>query len=247
MKYLWAILALGLMAVISHAGDVDSVDQRYIDQLTRGGMISIKQAAQSIYNTGERDTEVIDVAAEVLLQRYATATNSDIDGLAWLCRAIGNSRNGRYFSVLSEVEESNTHKKLRKYAKNARKDIGSASGEQYQQGSVDLVGLRDAGHDAPQRPAVVTTTPASGAESLDIIREGMSMEEVYALVGTPSGTTSHQTGKAWIPFNYKGADLVRTIALYKGQGRVVFSRKSRYDSTMRVLEVLIDANETGYP
>ena len=80
MKPLWIFLLLGLLISPANASDV--VNQRYIDQLTKGGMVSIKQAAQSIYKTSLRDTEVLDVAAEVLLQRYPTASHRDIDALA---------------------------------------------------------------------------------------------------------------------------------------------------------------------
>ncbi|MFT4518241.1 MAG: hypothetical protein ACI9JM_000622 [Halioglobus sp.] len=86
----------------------------------------------------------------------------------------------------------------------------------------------------------------SGTAGLDVIVVGMSMQEVYALVGQPTATTTHQTGKAWIPFNYGAKDLARTILLYKGQGRVICSHDG-YSSTTKVLEVIVDPGETGYP
>ena len=96
---------------------------------------------------------------------------------------------------------------------------------------------------AAARPAAAQ---GGGNENLDIIREGMSMEEVYALIGQPTATTTYQTGKAWIPFNFGAKDLARTVLLYKGQGRVVCSHDG-YSSTSRVLEVIIDPQESGYP
>jgi hypothetical protein len=249
MKYLVTVVALGLFSVGAWAGDIDVVDQRYIDQLSRGGMVSVKQAAQSIYNTGERDTEVLDVAAEVLLSRYATAASSDIDSLAWVCRAIGASGNGRYHSALREVAESNAHKKLRKYAKKALGEVGGASGSQYQRGTINLASLRSgSSSSASSSSSRASSKPASsgGNAGLNIIKVGMSMEEVYDLIGQPTATTTHQTGKAWIPFNYGAKDLARTHLLYKGKGRVVCSHDG-YSSTSRVLEVIIDPAETGYP
>ncbi len=239
--YLFASF-IALFTLAAQAGDIDVVDQRYINQLTKGGNVSIKQAAQSIYNTGEKDTEVLDVAAEVLLQRYPTAAKADIDTLSWLCRAIGNSGNGRYYSALNEVAESDAHRKLKKFAKKAAKAVGE-SGTQYKKGSVNIASLRKTG--------AKTTTPKavakpSGKAGLEVIVEGMSLQEVYDLVGQPTATTTHQTGKAWIPFNYGAKDLARTYLLYKGKGRVITSHDG-YSSTSRVLEVLIDPNETGYP
>lgn len=245
---LWIIaLVAGLGALNAHAGDVDVVDQRYIDQLTKGGNTSIKQAAQSIYNTGEKDTEVLDVAAEVLLQRYPSSGKSDIDTLAWVCRALGNSGNSRYASTLQEVVDSDAHKKLRKYCSKAQKEVGSASGDQYKKGSVNIAALRGSSSSASSKPAPAKAAPSSSGKSgLDVIVVGMSMQEVYDLVGQPTATSTHQTGKAWIPFNYGGKDLARTHLLYKGQGRVVCSHDA-YSSSSRVLEVILDPEETGYP
>lgn len=246
MKRILLTVFLGLCVSTAFAADV--VGQRYINQLTRGGLVSIKQAAQSIYNTGESSTEVLDVASEVLLQRYSKAGKRDIDTLAWVCRAIGSSGNGRYHNVLKEVVDSDAHRKLRKYAKKALKQVGDAEGKQYVKGSVDLKKMRKTGAkaSAKKKPVAATKPSRSGKQNLDIIREGMSMQEVYDLVGQPTATTTHQTGKAWIPFNYGAKDLARTILLYKGQGRIICSHDG-YSSTSRVIEVLIDPEETGYP
>ncbi len=247
MRYFIPAIVATLTVFAAQAADV--VDQRYIDQMTRGGNVSIKQAAQSIYNTGENDTEVLDVAAEVLLQRSATAGKNDIDTLAWVARALGNSGNARYYSALQEVANGDAHRKLRKYAKNAMKAVGQSDVDQYQKGMVDLVALRTASQqaaaDSELSPGKVSPE-GSGKSGIDIIREGMSMEEVYALVGEPTATASHQTGKAWVPFNFGAKDLARTDMLYKGQGRVVLSHDG-YSSTSHVVEVIIDPDESGFP
>ena len=220
---------------------LNAVEQRYVEQLSKGGNVSIKQAAQSIYNTGLTNTEVLDVAAEVLLQKYKTATPGDVDTLAWVAKALGNSGNGRYHQALSSVAEGTSQRKLRKHANRALKQLGAEEGKQYQQGSVSLAKLKSS------KPKTRPATKTNGKAGLDSIVAGMSMEEVYALIGPPTATTTYQTGKAWIPFNYKGGDTVRSAALYKGKGRVVFSKESHYNATMRVLEVIIDAGESGYP
>lgn len=248
MRALFVVAILGLFST-SAVASIDVVDQRYIDQLSKGGMTSIKQAAQSIYNTGEMDTEVLDVAAEVLLSRYPTAARNEIDTLAWVCRAIGNSRNPRYSDALREVSEGSPDKKLRKYASQALSQVGDG-GTQYRKGSVNLAALRSGGassssSSAAAAPAAAPASTGRGA-GLESIKVGMSMQEVYDLVGQPTATTTHQTGKAWIPFNYGGKDLARTHLLYKGKGRVICSHDA-YSSVSRVQEVVIDPEETGYP
>lgn len=247
-RFLMAVL-LGFAFTSANAADV--VEQRYIDQLSKGGIISIKQAAQSIYNTGKTSQEVIDVAAEVLLTRYPTAANSDIDTLSWLCKAIGRSGNSRYYSALREVYKSRAHRKLRKYAKVAIKQVGKSTENQYQKGMVSLAALRA---DKPQAIAKAAPKPAVTAQpqgqasnqSLEVVVVGMSMQEVYDLVGVPTATTTQQTGKAYNPFHFSKKDIVRTIALYKGKGRIIFSHDG-YSSVSRVLEVMLDPQETGYP
>ena len=248
MKSLSVFLVTILFSAAALA--MDPASQRYIDQLTQGGMASVKQAAQSMYNTKETNTQVLDVAAEVLLQNYSNA--SDPDALAWVAKALGKSRNGRYYSVLKEVANSKADKKLRKHTATALKEIGLASGDQYAKGSVNL---KTASSSKPAAPAKNNgaATPAkpaadkSAANGLEVIRNGMSMQEAFDLVGQPTTSSSRPTGKAFIPFNFKGGDSVRSYAYYKGKGRIVFSSDSHYSSTMRVIEVIVDPKESGYP
>ena len=244
MRHILLFAILVLFNTVSQAADV--VGQRYIDQMTQGGNHSLKQAAQSIYNTGEKSTEVLDVAAEVLIQRYSTAIKSDLDTLAWVARAIGNSRNPRYHTILKEIVDSDAHKKIRKYAKAALKQVGDPDGNQYVKGTVDLKAMRS-GKKSTSSKNTPAKKKSSAKQSLDIVREGMSMAEVFDLVGQPDATTQHQTGKAWIPFNFGAKDVVRSVALYKGQGRVIFSHDGHNYSGGKVLEVIINPEETGYP
>jgi len=250
MRSTFAFLALLLLSGPALAASTSG--QRYIEQLTQGSMHSIKSAAQSMYNTRETDTEALDVAAEVLLQNYARG--GDTDTMAWVAKALGRSHNGRYYNVLKEIADNASDKKLRKHAKSALKEVGSSGGEPYVRGSVNLstAGTRKASAPAAAAkksaptPAAPATAARGASNGLDVLREGMSMQEAYDLVGPPTSSSSRQTGKAWIPFNYKGADLVRTYALYKGKGRVVFSTSNRYNHTMRIIEIQIDPNERGY-
>ena len=100
-------------------------------------------------------------------------------------------------------------------------------------------------------PTAAQSKPAAGGEAkfapITEVKAGMSMEQAYAVAGHPTSTTTYETGKRWVPFNFKGGDIARTAALYKGQGRIVFSNNSAYSSGMSVLEVIVDPNEKGYP
>jgi hypothetical protein len=224
---------------------LDASEQRHVDMLTQGGNSSLKQASQEMFNSGETNPAVLDLVAESLLQQYSTATQGDIDSLSWAAKALGKSGNSRYHSTLAEVAEKSGDKKLRKYADQALDQVGEAKGAQYQRGMASLKGGSKAhGHSSTQED---TRKPAAGSKGLDAVTKGMSMSEAYALAGEPTSTTGHVTGKAWIPFNFRGADTSRQYSLYKGKGRIIFTNSSYYDHSWHVLEVQIDPKEGGYP
>ena len=77
------------------------------------------------------------------------------------------------------------------------------------------------------------------------IKKGMGMNEVYATIGTPTDTSSHITGKQFIPYYY-GGDTHRVEALYKGQGRIVFAPRHAFTSDLEVVEINYDPNERGF-
>jgi hypothetical protein len=55
------------------------------------------------------------------------------------------------------------------------------------------------------------------------------------------------TGKQWQPFNYGARDIQRMNYLYKGVGHIEFSLKSAYEGVFRVITIVPDPKETGYP
>jgi len=105
----------------------------------------------------------------------------------------------------------------------------------------------------PSAPAQTSAQPADAKPAVPIpadspfakIKVGMGMAEVYALIGQPTDTTSHITGKAFIPYYY-GGDTHRVEALYKGQGRIVFAPPHAFTSDLQVLEIDYDPTERGY-
>lgn len=244
------VTSITLACAVTQAHALDASGQRYVDQLLQGGPISIREAAQNIYHSGYRDTETLDVAAEVLLQKYRSASdNTTSDALAWVCKALGSSGNGRYKPVLTEVVANSNNGKLDRHCEKAAAGL-PAGGAAYAAGSVNLDAYRSGkGQPAANAPAATPAQAAvaQGKGSFNDIRTGMSMDEVNALLGAPSATYTHQTGKAWIPFNFKGKDVARVVSLYKGKGRIIFSQESVYASVWRVMEVINNPDESGYP
>ena len=250
VKFITSLLAALTLAISIQSFALSSTDQHNISLLTNGGPVSIRNAAKNLYHTGETNTEVLDVLAEVLLQNYQKPGNTNIDAMSWASKALGNSGQSRYRSTLEEVAANGSHRKMKKYAKKSLKNLTSGDAAQYKKGTVSLDRLRSgkgsvAKTSKPKK--VAEKSAANGNAPITEVKAGMSMAQAYAIAGEPTATTSYQTGKAWIPFNFKGSDVARTAALYKGQGRIVFSNESAYSASWRVLEVLLDPNETGYP
>jgi hypothetical protein len=238
-------ISLIVALTASYAQALSPAGENQIKALTLGGPSSIKNTAESIFRVGSAEVEVSDTLAEIVLQNYTNGDRQYIDAVAWSAKALGKTGNARYRSTLTEVLEKSGNKKLNKHVAGALKMLPETSADQYVKGTVNLQAKREEA--AAAIPAPTNTTGTGTLNKITAAVPGMSMEEVYALCGTPTATTSHITGKQFRPFNFKGGDDVRTYALYKGQGKIVFNQESRYTTTWKVLEVIIDPNETGYP
>lgn len=250
-----SLLVSGLTCFVAvNAWGLDEAGTRYVKMLANGGPSSMRSAAESIFNTGNTDQEVLDAAAEALLTNYKKNPTSETwaDSMAWLCRALGNSNNARYQAVVAEVSNNAESRKLKKHCDRAAGDLPKG-GTAYVAGSFDLAKYKDgaagAAPVAAAAPAAAPggAAPAAAGKGFSVVKEGMSKEEVEALIGVPTAVNSHITGKAFRPFNFKGSDTHRVIALYKGVGRIIYSNSSAYTSTYRVLEIVEDSSESGYP
>lgn len=89
--------------------------------------------------------------------------------------------------------------------------------------------------------------PAPAESPLSRVTKGMVREEVVSIMGEPTSTSIHNTGKIWIPFGgvFSG-DLMHTILRYKGIGRVVLSSGAVSNISGSVSAVEYDPTEIGY-
>ena len=96
------------------------------------------------------------------------------------------------------------------------------------------------------RPEGAADTAAIPADCpLAKIHQGMTMQEVTNILGSPTNQVKYATGKAWIPF-YFGDDVSRIEWSYKDMGRVVFTGGNAFGGGGgNVLRVDYDPNETG--
>jgi hypothetical protein len=253
MKTMMMSAAVGVLLVAAGpAGAMDESMQRYAQMLASGGVSSVQRGAEEIYNQGLSDQELLDVAAEVLAQNYNKNTTGEtyVDSMAWVCRALGNTGNGRYKALLEDVADKSGARKVQKHCKKGAGNLPSGVAP-YTVGTINLEKYKSGGSAGTAAPKAGKAPPVAATPSRNVdfskIREGMTMEEVESLIGPPTAMNSRMTGKAFRPFNFSGKDSVRSYALYKGVGRLVLSNSSAYTSTFRVIEIVADPTETGFP
>jgi hypothetical protein len=92
---------------------------------------------------------------------------------------------------------------------------------------------------AAKLPAGYSVPPANS--KLARVKAGMTDSEVRQILGEPTNQNAYVTGKAFIPFYY-GGDTSRTDWMYKGQGRVVFSR-NQWSGQLKVIHAMYNPSE----
>ena len=105
--------------------------------------------------------------------------------------------------------------------------------------AVAFVACASGGGGAAPANSQYSDVPAGSA--LAKVNVGMNDAQVRKALGDPDNANGYMTGKAWIPFYY-GPDTHRTDWMYKGKGRVVFSR-NHYSGSLKVIRVLHNPNE----
>lgn len=239
------IISLVLILAAGNAQAVSQVGQHHIDRLANGGASTVRDTAKTIQVTGNSEVEVLDALAERIGRDYNKTGGTQIDATAWGLRALGDSGNSRYHSLVQDILHNAQHKKVKKFANYAAKRLKDASVEQYRLGSSPLVARAENPAASLQAPAAQAS--AAGKLAISEISVGMSQQETESLTGAPTSVNSHITGKGFNPFNVTGKDIHRIVYYYKGQGRIVFSNQSAYGGGYRVSNVVLDTYESGYP
>jgi hypothetical protein len=163
-------ISLGLLGVLlfmngAALAELNVVDKGYVDSLIKGGPSTLRQVAENIYNSGNTNPELLDVMAEVLLEKYPRAGEdfSSVDSVAWMCRALGNSGNNRYKAVIDQVaNDKAVHRKLRGHCAKASKQLPKGATTSYLAGTVNLELLRNP---PPPPPPPAPPTPAKGKKN----------------------------------------------------------------------------------
>lgn len=165
-----ALGAVTLLAGVNCLAALTEAEKGYVNQLATGGPLTIRSVAQNLFNTGNTNTEVLDVAAEVLLEKYPAAgeDHDAVESLSWVCRALGKSGNSRYKPVLQQIENDKAvHRKLRGHCEKGANSLPAEVSNPYAAGTVNLASLRGGGTPSaaasPAAPSMAQTTAATAA------------------------------------------------------------------------------------
>ena len=90
------------------------------------------------------------------------------------------------------------------------------------------------------------TGKAAPGSKFNKLKIGMSMKQVFDLIGQPSDQGAYVTGKAFIPF-YFGGDRHRFETVYKGTGRLIFAGGGFGDwGSGHLIWIIHNHNEPAY-
>lgn len=80
---------------------------------------------------GLSNIEALDILAQTLWRYVINLEDSNEDAMAWICRIIGNSNNGRYRQFLVSVVKNTDNSKITRYAKRAYHALSKTEVEQF--------------------------------------------------------------------------------------------------------------------
>jgi hypothetical protein len=89
-----------------------------------------------------------------------------------------------------------------------------------------------ASNPAPAPVAAAPTPQAAPANQVlsgrfAMLKLGMTMSEVTALIKAPDDMTRHESGKRWIPF-YFGSDIQKIRTYYNGDGCLIYTGGNQF-------------------
>jgi hypothetical protein len=91
--------------------------ERKLFAIAKGDWPAIKFISQQLVVLEGTDTTLLDALSQFLIEKSVYHLNYEqIDTLAWICRALGQSNNSRYKSLLNTLVKQVNNSKLQRYA-----------------------------------------------------------------------------------------------------------------------------------
>lgn len=85
--------------------------------------LALRATIQQLFKAKDYDPVLLDEIGKRMRSQGHSNDAYFIDAFSWACKLFGASKNGRYRTVVSEVEQAASHKKLKKYARAALKKL----------------------------------------------------------------------------------------------------------------------------
>lgn len=110
-----------LNATESWDAELSDEENRILNMLNSDDINLKRDAAKKLTRKGTYNEKVFDAAAATLEQMFETFSNDSayVDCMAWLCKALAASGNGKYAAVLEQVINGTSSAKLGSYASKA--------------------------------------------------------------------------------------------------------------------------------
>ncbi|WP_299492539.1 hypothetical protein [uncultured Shewanella sp.] len=103
--------------------------QDLLSRLISNDAPQIKSAAREAIQLPLTQPDVLDHVAQYIWDNKNTDDRYLADSLAWLCKVLGKSQNGRYKVFMETLSHSDAHKKIIKYARGPAKNLPSADSQ----------------------------------------------------------------------------------------------------------------------
>lgn len=101
----------------------------------------LRGEAQALHAHPTSDRAIFDAAAQRIWDERDAEDDVMVDAMAWFCRVLGQSGDGRYKSLLDDVAEKAATRKLRRYAESAKKIMPLDDVEQFRPRRADQENL----------------------------------------------------------------------------------------------------------
>lgn len=120
-----------------------SDDGLLIASLLSGNALPIKAVAEDLFDNGGANIEILDSAAEILLNRFADSNDpAMVDAYSWVCKLLVKRGGRRYKKVLRYIAKNSRNKKLSRNARFIPRGRHHISKEEYSAGDISFEDLK---------------------------------------------------------------------------------------------------------
>lgn len=220
---LWIFIVLSCLFVatpkIALSQEFSGRDHAHALLLLNQSDFDVRLGAKSLYRFGSNRADILDLAAEVTWTACSGKRKMDPDTLAWLAKALGNTKQPRYARLLDYCLSNPANDKAKKHVQLARANLEGEAANSFEGGKIDLQQVR-----ARLTKKGNPTARNELINKFDALRRDQNPEEIYSTFGPPDNVSgiSVPEGKAGFMMVKvrKSSDML--VLGYGGLGTVRF-------------------------